>query len=102
MKKNAGSVANCFINSKHILPMQTILNAVRHLRNRIQGLAIGKSFSAFRMTAFILTLGFTTLAQAADLLDIYHQALENDPIFKAAYSTFMSKTETIPQARAAL
>jgi outer membrane protein len=39
---------------------------------------------------------------AADLLDIYHQALDNDPIFKAAYSTFMAATESIPQARSSL
>ncbi len=55
-----------------------------------------------KLTSLVLSICFTTLAQAADLLDIYHQALENDPIFKAAYSTFMSKTEAIPQARAAL
>ena len=42
------------------------------------------------------------LAQAADLIDIYRQALENDPTFKAAYSTFMSNSEALPQARAAL
>lgn len=41
-------------------------------------------------------------ACAADLMDIYRQALENDPIFKAAFSTYMSSTESIPQARSAL
>lgn len=39
---------------------------------------------------------------AADLMDIYSQALENDTAFKMAYSTFMSNSEVLPQARAAL
>jgi outer membrane protein len=39
---------------------------------------------------------------AIDLMDIYQQALENDPIFKQAYDTYMSSTEAVPQARAAL
>ncbi|KTD31105.1 TolC family outer membrane protein [Legionella maceachernii] len=42
------------------------------------------------------------MSHATDLLDIYQQALENDPVFKQAYSTYMSSTEAIPQARAAL
>lgn len=39
---------------------------------------------------------------AADLIDVYKQSLENDPIFKAAYSTFMSNAEAVPQARSSL
>lgn len=39
---------------------------------------------------------------ATDLMDIYKQALENDTQFKAAYDTYMSSTEAVPQARAAL
>lgn len=42
------------------------------------------------------------LSQASDLMDVYHQALDNDPTFKAAYSTFMSVTQSIPQARSTL
>lgn len=41
-------------------------------------------------------------AGAVDLIEVYHQALENDTEFKMAYSTFMSNTEILPQARAAL
>lgn len=41
-------------------------------------------------------------AFAADLMDIYKQALENDTDFKIAYDNYMSNTEAIPQARAAL
>jgi len=40
--------------------------------------------------------------RAADLMDVYRQSLENDPTFKAAYSTFMSQSEAVPQAVAAL
>ncbi|MBA2648745.1 MAG: TolC family outer membrane protein [Legionella sp.] len=39
---------------------------------------------------------------ASDLMDIYVQALDNDPIFKAAYDTYMVTSEATPQARAAL
>lgn len=49
-----------------------------------------------------LTLLAFSQCQAADLMDVYRQALENDPTFKAAYSSFMSATESIPQARSAL
>ena len=37
-------------------------------------------------------------AFAVDLMDIYHQALDNDPSFKEAYSTFLSRSEGLPQA----
>jgi outer membrane protein len=45
---------------------------------------------------------FVLSAHASDLIDVYRQSLENDPIFKAAYSTFMANAEAIAQARAAL
>ncbi len=35
-------------------------------------------------------------------MDIYQHALENDTTFKLAYDTYMSSTEAVPQARAAL
>lgn len=46
--------------------------------------------------------GNAPVAHATDLMDIYRQALENDTVFKEAYSTYMSSREAIPQARAAL
>ncbi len=52
--------------------------------------------------AYILLLIIGSLTYAADLMDIYHQALKNDPTFKAAYSTFLSQAESIPQAQSAL
>ncbi|HAT8178230.1 TPA: TolC family outer membrane protein [Legionella pneumophila] len=51
---------------------------------------------------WILTLGVSTHVFATDLMDIYQQALENDTVFKEAYDAYMSSTEAIPQARAAL
>lgn len=50
----------------------------------------------------VLTLGFSTFLHATNLMDIYQQALANDPIFKQAYSKYRSSREAIPQARAAL
>lgn len=53
-----------------------------------------------------LLIGFLVLlsswSYAIDLLDVYEQALDNDPTFKNAYSTYMASAEAIPQARAAL
>lgn len=51
---------------------------------------------------FALIFGVCTPIFATDLMDIYQEALNNDPQFKAAYDTYMSSTEAIPQARAAL
>lgn len=50
----------------------------------------------------VLLLGFVSPVWAVDLMDIYAQALENDPDFKIAYTTYMSSRESIPQAQAAL
>ncbi len=64
-----------------------------------------RGFQSFVLRTLIFMLPILSLSafsHASDLLDIYHHALDNDPLFKAAYSTFMSNTEAIPQARAAL
>lgn len=45
---------------------------------------------------------FASQAFATDLMDVYLQSLENDPVFKAAYSNFLATREAVPQARAAL
>lgn len=50
----------------------------------------------------LLSFGLLPLSHSTDLMDIYHQALENDPSFKQAYSTYMSDSEAIPIARSAL
>jgi len=51
---------------------------------------------------YIISCSLAPCTYAADLMDIYQQALENDTIFKNAYDTYMSTTEAVPQARAAL
>lgn len=61
-----------------------------------------KLFGFFSIFLLLLPISFSTPTYAADLMEVYQQSLENDPIFKAAYSTFMSNSEAIPQARAAL
>ncbi|MFI4963095.1 MAG: TolC family outer membrane protein [Legionellales bacterium] len=50
----------------------------------------------------MLILGLLKNSVAADLMDIYQQALDNDTRFKMAYDKYMSSSEAIPQARAAL
>lgn len=54
------------------------------------------------LSGLMIALSYSSVSFATDLMDIYHLSLENDPIFKQAYSTYMSNTEAIPQARAAL
>jgi len=55
-----------------------------------------------RTVISVFLLSIAVGGYAADLMDIYKDALENDPIFKEAYSTYMSSREAVPQARAAL
>lgn len=50
----------------------------------------------------IVSIIMASNANAVDLMDIYQQALENDPKFKEAYDTYMSSREAIPQARSSL
>ncbi|KTD60284.1 outer membrane protein TolC [Legionella santicrucis] len=50
----------------------------------------------------LMALGLIPQAFATDLMDIYHQALENDPLFKNAYDIYMANAEALPQARSAL
>ena len=55
-----------------------------------------------RLLVLAVTLGISNISSATDLMDIYQQALDNDPQFKAAYSTYMSSKEAVPQALSAL
>jgi outer membrane protein len=50
----------------------------------------------------LLTINLSAPAFAADLMDVYKHALENDTVFKTAYDTYMSNTEALPQARSTL
>ena len=54
------------------------------------------------IVASISLVVFASQALATDLMDVYLQSLENDPVFKAAYSTLLANREAVPQARAAL
>lgn len=55
------------------------------------------------LICYLLAFGLLPHAFAAtDLMDIYHQALENDPIFKNAYDTYKANKEALPQAWSAL
>ena len=51
---------------------------------------------------FFSIIAFPSLSYGSDLMDIYYQALDNDPTFKQAYSTYMSSAQSIAQARSAL
>lgn len=51
---------------------------------------------------FIILLLSSFPVLATDLMDIYRESLANDPVFKAAFSTYMANTEAIPQAQSAL
>lgn len=55
-----------------------------------------------KLYIILLLLGWTSSLWAVDLMDVYQEALENDPIFKIAYTSYMSSRESIPQAQAAL
>jgi outer membrane protein TolC len=50
----------------------------------------------------MIIFSVSTQSVAADLIDIYEEALESDNQFRAAYDTYMSRSEAIAQARAAL
>lgn len=45
---------------------------------------------------------FNINAYAADLMDVYRQALESDPVYKSQEAQFMANKEVIGEARAAL
>lgn len=57
---------------------------------------------AYKALPFLYLCGVSYQVFSVDLMDVYHQALDNDPQFKAAYSTFLAKSEALPQAWAQL
>lgn len=63
-------------------------------------LRVGRLY--FLSIRLCLALSMISSVWATDLMDIYHDALYNDPVFKAAFSDYMSSSEAVPQARAAL
>ena len=56
---------------------------------------------ALRLAAVCL-LAFSQASGAADLAEIYHLAMENDPQLGAAKAVFLSRSEAVPQGRAGL
>jgi len=54
------------------------------------------------ISIFCNLIWFISPLFATDLMDVYHHALENDPKFKADYSSFMAKSESLPQAWSSL
>ena len=57
---------------------------------------------ARRLLCWLIIVTVTPLLHATDLMDVYRQSLDNDPTFKAAYSTYMAQSEAVPQAWATL
>ena len=45
---------------------------------------------------------YLPFVHATDLIEAYHEALDNDPSFKSAYSVFMAESQAIPTAWSAL
>ncbi len=62
-----------------------------HARIKLKQMLIATAFFIVQNASF-----------ATDLLEVYYEALENDPIFKKAYTAFMAESQSIPQAMAAL
>lgn len=52
--------------------------------------------------SLVVAIGSWSSCYAVDLMSIYEQALEHDPTFKKAYSTYLSSAESVPQAFSAL
>lgn len=50
----------------------------------------------------LLALTFTSSAQAADLIEVYQRALQNDPLIREADANRLASRESKPQALAAL
>lgn len=59
-----------------------------------------KAFIQLLTTSIILL--FTSQVMAADLMQVYQQATQSDPTFRAARASMMANEEAVPQARALL
>jgi outer membrane protein len=77
------------------------LSSIKRNINRSFFDYIGKRMKK-TLLVFALALGMLQATYATDLMDIYKQALDNDPQFKQAYNTYMSNKEAVPQAMSAL
>jgi outer membrane protein len=52
--------------------------------------------------SYFLLCGLSFSASAADLMDVYTQALQSDPKFQSAYAGYLANKESVPIARAQL
>ncbi len=57
---------------------------------------------AYTVAAVFIAQPLFQLAYAADLLDVYHEALSRDPVFASARAAYQAGQEALPQARAGL
>ena len=55
-----------------------------------------------RLSLALIGIGFTQLALAADLSEIYHQAQDSDAVYAAARAAYRAGVEKLPQGRAGL
>ena len=57
---------------------------------------------AYALPASLALAGIAGTAAAEDLIQIYREALANDPVLSSARATWVATQEAVPQARAAL
>jgi outer membrane protein len=65
----------------------------------------GITTMSMRTIAILIAIGMSaasSVASAEDLLQIYHDAISNDPVLGSAKATWEATQELVPQARAAL
>ena len=60
------------------------------------------TFHRFKKTLIVFTVLWNPIAYSTDLMEVYYEALDNDPTFKSAYSVFMAESQSIPITAAAL
>lgn len=82
--------------------MPAFKDLTRQLTKILMRFLTGKNRRSLWQLAGMVWCLWAPSAQAADLLQIYHQAQGNDPTFEAAKYTLAAAQERIPQARAGL
>ncbi|NRA22869.1 MAG: hypothetical protein HRU05_20555, partial [Oceanospirillaceae bacterium] len=65
-------------------------------------LQLSKVFLSINYTSAVLVSFIATSVQSADLLEVYQQAKESDPIYQAGFHQHQASIEIYQQARAVL
>ena len=65
-------------------------------------LRLAKGFLNITYASVVAVSGFATSAQSADLLEVYQQAKESDPIYYAGFHQHQASVEIYQQAKAVL